>query len=542
MQKILHYILASSMILTLSATSFAVETEIIGEELQEIQTQTLSSRTSGSCGDNATWSYSSIYKTLTIGGTGDMWEYEYSERPWNSYAKDITTVVISDGITSISDSAFSFFTNLTSVDFGNTVTKLGDRAFRDCESLVFVEIPNSVTYIGGSCFFSNRNMSAIVPSSVTFIGDLAFNYQVAGVVASMNGAMYGESGSYAEAWCAEQGVSFADIVAKPDILDPLSDTGLCGDSASYIYDGTTKTLTIYGTGELYEASKGDNPLWYHYRDKIKTVVIAEGITGSNSPLFYHCTSLHTVFVPSSMTNIKSWSFHYVDGIVVHPIPNISIYGYGGSVAESFCQEKGLHFVPVTSVPAWAETDSTDSDDGPSHGNADPSENAYPSWATTYINYVAPKIMPDISATNFDDASSRGLIAQSLYNLAGNGQTGISHSFTDAGAYSNAVAWCNANNIMNGSNTTTFDSNGAVTREQFSLILQQLAKQQGKYVSASSVVLDGFSDVNAISSWAKEGMAWAVSNGLMSGSDNKLNPTGGITRTEVAVMLYNFDKL
>ena len=39
---------------------------------------------SGDCGDNVTWSYSGSTQTLTISGTGDMYDYESDNRPWES--------------------------------------------------------------------------------------------------------------------------------------------------------------------------------------------------------------------------------------------------------------------------------------------------------------------------------------------------------------------------------------------------------------------------------------------------------------------------
>lgn len=61
-------------------------------------------------------------------------------------------------------------------------------------------------------------------------------------------------------------------------------------------------------------------------------------------------------------------------------------------------------------------------------------------------------------------------------------------------------------------------------------------------SGDTSVLTSYSDVDNISSWAKDGITWAVANGLMSGSEGNLLPKGNITRAEVAVMLYQFDQL
>ncbi len=153
-------------------------------------------------------------------------------------------------------------------------------------------------------------------------------------------------------------------------------------------------------------------------------------------------------------------------------------------------------------------------------------------------------MPDISPENYNSASNRGLIAQSLYNMSGADASyqGVS-KFSDIGDFGDAIAWCDANDVMSGTGSTTFGTYGNVNREQFCLILKQLATVFGiNAASADLSVLSDFSDADSISTWAEEGVAWAVSNGLMAGSNGKLNPSGEVTRLEVAIMLAAFCKL
>ena len=69
--------------------------------------QTSYAATSGVCGDNLTWVLDS--GTLTISGTGSMDDYQSSsDQPWykEGVSKDIKTVVIEDGVTSIGKFAF----------------------------------------------------------------------------------------------------------------------------------------------------------------------------------------------------------------------------------------------------------------------------------------------------------------------------------------------------------------------------------------------------------------------------------------------------
>jgi hypothetical protein len=51
--------------------------------------------------------------TLTISGTGAMPDYSYYDVPWHIYWNTIRQVIISDGVTNIGNSAFSYCSSLT---------------------------------------------------------------------------------------------------------------------------------------------------------------------------------------------------------------------------------------------------------------------------------------------------------------------------------------------------------------------------------------------------------------------------------------------
>jgi uncharacterized protein YjdB len=73
-----------------------------------------------------------------------MPDYYYNAtKPWYSLRASITSVVISDGVTSIRDYAFSDCGSLTSVTIGNSVTSIGQYAFYGCNGLK--EIINKAT-------------------------------------------------------------------------------------------------------------------------------------------------------------------------------------------------------------------------------------------------------------------------------------------------------------------------------------------------------------------------------------------------------------
>ena len=115
--------------------------------------------TSGKCGDNLTWVYDSSTATLTISGTGDMYDYKFSPsspskstHPWYEYYNTMKSVVIEDGVKSIGNYAFRGCSSLTSVTIPDSVTRIGSYAFYGCAGLTSVTIPISVTKIGEWAF------------------------------------------------------------------------------------------------------------------------------------------------------------------------------------------------------------------------------------------------------------------------------------------------------------------------------------------------------------------------------------------------------
>ena len=74
----------------------------------------------------------------------------------------------------------------------------------------------------------------------------------------------------------------------------------------------------------------------------------------------------------------------------------------------------------------------------------------------------------------------------------------------------------------------------ITRQEAMVILARTMQAD----TGSSVDLDKkFTDSAKIADWAKDSLARMVSAGIISGSNGKLNPTGKVTRAEVAKMLW-----
>lgn len=126
------------------------------------------------CGENLTWNLDES-GILTISGTGDMYDYSEEPAPWSEYSDIITSITISDGVTSIGTSAFTGCSNIQQINIPDSVEHIDPYAFSFCKGLHTVKLPASLTLISEELFAECDNLKNIdIPDSVTEIGANAF--------------------------------------------------------------------------------------------------------------------------------------------------------------------------------------------------------------------------------------------------------------------------------------------------------------------------------------------------------------------------------
>lgn len=104
-------------------------------------------------------------------------------------------------------------------------------------------------------------------------------------------------------------------------------------------------------------------------------------------------------------------------------------------------------------------------------------------------------------------------------------------------YQPGLDWAVENGISDGTNP-----NNNITREQFAAMLYRYAENAGEDITADTAELNKFIDTINISTYALEPLAWAVENGIVSGtSSDTISPSGNATRAQVATMLMRYDK-
>lgn len=148
------------------------------------------------------------------------------------------------------------------------------------------------------------------------------------------------------------------------------------------------------------------------------------------------------------------------------------------------------------------------------------------WFADAVKYVADKgLMNGTDDNQFSPNASttRGMLMTVLARYAGEDTTG------GAAWYEKGMNWAKAKGVSDGTNP-----NADITREQLVTMLYRYA---GSPKANGS--LDSFSDAASVSSYAVNAMQWAVANGIVNGSNGKLNPQNNATRAEVAAILMRF---
>lgn len=258
--------------------------------IAEGDTGTEPETTSGTCGENLTWTLSG--GTLTISGTGAMGDYTSSSpAPWYTYRSSINSVNLSGGVTSVGMNAFLDCKGLTSISIPANVTSIGVGAFQYCSGLASVNIPANVNYIGDYAFSDCISLTSItIPNGVTSIENGAF--------------------------------SRCSALTSVDI--PASVTCIDQDA----FNSCTKLVSV--TIPPSVTSIGVQA--FAYCGELGHVTIPDSVTSIGSYAFSHCKSLDSVKIPPNVTSIGRDTFSYCTGLAFVTIPN-SVTSIGQSAFD-----------------------------------------------------------------------------------------------------------------------------------------------------------------------------------------------------------------
>jgi hypothetical protein len=286
--------------------------------------------TSGTCGDNLTWTLED--GVLTISGTGEMQDDWTFSDEWREIRDNVTSVVIEKGVTSISDWAFDGYKGLTKVTLPEGLAQIGDDAFGGCTSLKTILLPEGLTAISDGLFYGCSSLTTVyIPDSVTSIAHSAF----------------------------ELCTSLTTIT----IPDSVTEIG-----AYAFYECTSlKTITIPESVES---------IWqYAFAgcENLTNVTISEGVQKISWAAFSGCPKLYSVTIPQSVTEIgpSAFGIYQDDDYNTFTVEGFTIYGVAGSAAGTYATEKGFNFSALEENPATSGTFSGTDSNGES-------------WVTTWV--------------------------------------------------------------------------------------------------------------------------------------------------------------
>ena len=276
-----------------------------------------SAATSGTCGDNLTWTFDN--GTLTISGTGEMEDYYWEENhraPWFKNRESIKNVVIEEGATNISTYAFYCCSNLINITISNSVTNIESDAFATCSSLTNITIPNSVMSIEEFAIIDCDNLESItISNSVTNIGD-GLCYRCS----NLKNIYVDKNNQY---YSSENGILLnkdkSKLIKYPDgkinkqciIPDNVTDIG------EYAFAACSSLTSITIPNSVTSISDRA----FYYCSSLTSITIPNSVTSIGGSAFNSCSSLTNITIPNSVTCIDAYTFMRCSSLTSITIPN-----------------------------------------------------------------------------------------------------------------------------------------------------------------------------------------------------------------------------
>lgn len=270
---------------------------------------------------------------VRLTGTGPMAKHNHACTPWGrgSAAGNDVTVEIAEGVTSISNDAFSFCENIIRITIPESVTTIGSGAFASCTRLEQADLPSALTSIGEKAFLNCYALRASsLPGTVGFVPDsLYYNCRSLEQVTLGSGlTRIGESAfsgcsslrelTIPDTVTAVRNYAFNNCSSITHLTMPITFQIINSYSQNNgIFNGCTgiTRVTLTGSGDQAQCDGVCAP-WRKASDAGSrvTVEIGEGVTSIYPMAFYECKNLIAVRIPDSVTSVGSSAFYGCSGL------------------------------------------------------------------------------------------------------------------------------------------------------------------------------------------------------------------------------------
>lgn len=110
--------------------------------------------TSGTYGENITWTFDNSRGILTFSGSGDMADTPAGEyTPWEkNFRTEVKHIIINEGITNIGMNAFYAIDQAVDISIPQSVTVIKKGGLQGCESITRLNLPNRLRSVGVDAF------------------------------------------------------------------------------------------------------------------------------------------------------------------------------------------------------------------------------------------------------------------------------------------------------------------------------------------------------------------------------------------------------
>ena len=253
-------------------------------------------QTSGECGESLTWSFDADAGSLTISGTGAMYDYgSLNDSPWVLLRHDVMDLFLPPDLTHIGNYALGCLYKLTSVTVPVNVTTIGEGAFFNCNEMTSIVLPASLTGIGDYAFINCVNLQDVYyDGTIAQLADITINN-----VDESNDCLLSAT------WHCSDG----DYNPKP-----IQTSGECGENLTWSFDAESSTLTITGSGAMDDYKDTESMPWASLRSQIEIIVLPEGLTHIGQNAFAYCDVLHSIIIPAGVTSIGQSAFTHTTSL------------------------------------------------------------------------------------------------------------------------------------------------------------------------------------------------------------------------------------